>query len=103
MSHRYGTSGKTGDAVEKSIAAKIGPETEVRGHASRRPDVIGRSADVQREAWMDFDIHEDARTEGVALRRGPFSHVWMEGKEGGEKGDGYGKGGATEMAAGSHG
>lgn len=23
---------------------------------------------------MDFDIHEDARTEGVALRRGPFSH-----------------------------
>ena len=27
-------------------------------------------------------------------RRGPFSHVWMEGKEGGEKGDGYGKGGA---------
>ena len=60
--------------MEKSIAAKIGPETEVRGHASRRPDVIGRSADVQREAWMDFDIHEDARTEGVALRRGPFSN-----------------------------
>ena len=58
--------------MEKSIAAKIGPETEGRGHASRRPDVIGHSADVQREAWMDFDIHEDARTEGVALGAAPF-------------------------------
>ena len=58
--------------MEKSIAAKIGPEKEGRGHASRRPDVIGRSADVQREAWMDFDIHEDARTEGVALGAAPF-------------------------------
>lgn len=34
---------------------------------------------------MDFDIHEDARTEGVALRRGPFSHGWMEGKAGREE------------------
>lgn len=52
---------------------------------------------------MDFDIHEDARTEGVALRRGPFSHVWMEGKEGGSKGDGSREGEATDMAAGPHG
>lgn len=52
---------------------------------------------------MDFDIHEDARTEGVALRRGPFSHVWMEGKEGGSKDDGSREGEATDMAASSHG
>jgi hypothetical protein len=46
---------------------------------------------------MDFDIHEDARTEGVALRRGPFSHgrIGREGRERGGRGDGYGKGGAV--------
>ena len=39
--------------------------------------MIGHSADVQREAWMNFDIHGDARTEGVALRRGRRRREWQ--------------------------
>ena len=46
-----------------------------------------------------------ACTEGVALRRGPFSHGrrGREGKEGGERVDGSRDGGGAEMAGGPHG
>lgn len=65
MSHRYGTSGKTGDAGEKSGAAKIGLEREEHGGVAN---------------GLAMELH----TEGVALRRGPFSHGKAERKAGRE-------------------
>lgn len=53
--------------MEKSIAAKIGPEKEERGGVAN---------------GLAMELH----TEGVALRRGPFSHGKAERKAGREEG-----------------